>query len=201
MYGFAYDGPPTKCSGGARLGTRALRDGVIERFGCGDLGIYNCRTVRVSGSSTKSFHADGRAWDAGCTGDLNRRIAQWLVDNANELGVQEVISYRRRWDARTRRWDVYQGDDDHTTHVHVAQCIRAANDLTLATVRSIDGGAPGPIDQEDDMTPGQWEFIQGMNKKLDWLLSAAEKEGKLDSETLQRVKEVQATQERELAED
>lgn len=152
-YSYAYDGPPSKCAKGSRPGTKALRAGVIERFGCGDDGIFNCRPTRNRGSTTLSFHADGRAWDAHGTGELNKRIAAWLVDHADELGVQEVISYRRRWDARTRKWSVYTGDDPHEQHVHVAQCIRAANTLTLTQVRAIQDGAPGPLPtphQEDD---------------------------------------------------
>lgn len=152
-YGYAYDGPPTKCAKGPRPGTKALEAGVMERFGCGTDGIFNCRPIRTAGSTTLSFHADGRAWDAKCTRDLNRRIAAWLVQWADELGIQEVISYRRRWDARTKTWRVYNGDDPHTGHVHVSQCTRAANGLTLATIRAIEDGAPGPIPgphQEDD---------------------------------------------------
>ncbi len=152
-YGYAYNGPPTKCSKGPRSGTIALRDGVMERFGCGDDGIFNCRPIRVAGAKVLSFHADGRAWDAHATGEQNRRIASWLVQHANELGVQEVISYRRRWDARTREWRVYNGDDPHTGHVHTSQCSLAASTLTIETVRAIEDGAPGPIPSpqpEDD---------------------------------------------------
>lgn len=175
-YGYAYDEPPTVCTKGPRPGTTALRDGVMERFGCGDDGIFNCRKTRNKGSTTLSFHADGRAWDAKCTGALNRRIAAWFVQWAEVLGIQEVISYRRRWDARTREWRDYTGDDPHEGHVHVAQCKRAANGLTLATVRAIEDGAPGPINQEDEMTPEQWAFLQAMNKKLDEIQGTQKKQ-------------------------
>lgn len=174
-YGFVYDGPPTRCAKGPRPGTKALSVGVMERFGCGTDGIFNCRPTRNSGSTTLSFHADGRAWDAKSTGELNRRIAAWLVQWADELGVQEVISYRRRWDARTRQWRVYNGDDPHTGHVHVSQCIRAANSLTLATVRAIESGAPGPLakptpQEDDDMEI--FEITDGPDKGQLWFYDA-----------------------------
>lgn len=145
-YGYDYDGPPTKCSGGPRAGTIALRDGTMERFGCGDQGIFNCRTVRVAGDDTLSFHADGRAWDAECSGDLNAEIAKWLVVNADALGVQEVISQHERWTSQDRKWHPYHGDDPHTGHVHVSQCKAASLSLTLAVVRAIDS-----IGEDDDM--------------------------------------------------
>lgn len=170
-FGYVYDGPPAKCAKGPRPGTKALRDGVMERFGCGDDGIFNCRPTRNKGSKTLSFHADGRAWDARCTDDLNRRIAAWLVEWADVLGIQEVISYRRRWDSKTRLWRVYTGDDPHTGHVHAAQCIRAANSLTLATVRAIEHGAPGPIPpEEDDMKMTLYQPDFGPDKGMVFLV-------------------------------
>ncbi len=150
-YGYAYDGPPTKCLGRARKGTKALRAGVIEAFPhVGDQGIYNCRDVR--GGGTLSFHADGRAWDAKCAGQLNADVAAFLVEHADALGIQEVISRRRRWDSRTRKWVDYHGVDDHTTHVHVSQCIAAANALTIDDVRAVTDPTPTPtpVPQEDD---------------------------------------------------
>jgi len=170
-YGLVYDGPPTRCAKGPRPGTKALEKGVMERFGCGTQGIFNCRPIRTKGSTVLSFHADGRAWDAKCSGELNRRIADWLVANADELGVQEVIcTGRRRWTSRTRTWAHYGGDDDHSTHVHVAQCIRAANSLTLATVRAIGGEGPTPPDQEDDDMPKLYRVDSGPDKgKIFWV--------------------------------
>lgn len=150
-YGYAYDGPPTKCHTGPRSGTVALRNGVMERFpGVKDLGIFNCRYTRTKNSKTYSFHADGRAWDAGCSGDLADEVADFLVAHADVLGVQEVIRNRKRWDSRTRKWATYQGSDPHTDHVHVSQCIAAADGLKKSTVLAPAGTPQPDLYQEED---------------------------------------------------
>lgn len=147
-YGFAYDPPPSVCAKGPRPGAKALRDGVKASFPVTDLGIFNCRPVRVKGATVLSFHADGRAVDFGCKGEVNRLLCLALVANAETLGIQEVIGTgRRRWDSRSREWHHYAGDDPHDTHVHVALCTRAADTLTLATVKSV----LGEHQEEDDM--------------------------------------------------
>lgn len=156
-FGFVYDGPPSKCAKGARPGTKALRDGTMHLFpGVTDLGIFNCRPTRNSGSSTLSFHADGRAWDPGCSGDLNEQVFQFFIAHADDLGIQEAISKRRRWDSRTREIKHYGGDDPHTEHVHVSQCIRAANSLTVATVLGLGAS------QEDDLDPERLKTFDQM---------------------------------------
>lgn len=146
-YNFAYDGPPSRCYGKARPGIIALRDGVRKRFGCGDMGTYVCRGN--TGAAGLSMHADGRAWDAAARGELNRRIFDFFVKNAETLGVQAVIGTpRRKWNSRTRQIGHYGGPHPHDDHVHVELCIAAANTLTLATVLAV--GAP-PASEEDDM--------------------------------------------------
>lgn len=78
--------------------------------------------IRCS-EATNNLHAIGRALDvmtpSHATGDA---IANWLVTNAAQLGVQLVIWNRIVWQGsmpRDRRLDAYTGTNPHTDHVHV----------------------------------------------------------------------------------
>jgi hypothetical protein len=94
-----YNGGST-CSGGATQGALALRSGLIGYFPqVKTVGIYNCRAI--AGTNSMSLHGVGRALDimiptTGGQADngAGDPIANWLVENAEALGVQTVI-----WDS------------------------------------------------------------------------------------------------------
>lgn len=106
--------------------------------------------------------------------------------------LDHLISNRRiASSARGWVWREYTGPNPHDGHIHIAN---KRNDAG----RNFNGpifGAP----QEDDMTPEQDALLRGVNQKLDWVLASLEREGKLDNETVTRLKEIQATQAREIA--
>jgi hypothetical protein len=82
-----------------------------------DLGIYNRRNI--AGTSTKSLHSVGRAWDIGWeTGFDAATLAGRLAIAAAFCGISEVIYFHRRWTAESG-WQPYHGEDGHTTHIHV----------------------------------------------------------------------------------
>lgn len=167
-YGYAYDVAGTKCTGEAEAGAIALKHGVLElEPWVRDLGIYNCRPPRgvTPGPRVRvSLHGEGRAWDAGVEPHERARgdaLAQLLVDHALELGIQQVIWYRRQWLslAGHRHWEPYNpgpGGSPHTDHVHVGLCWAAARSLTKADVLAALGD-----DQEDDDMPAQVLWFTG----------------------------------------
>jgi hypothetical protein len=140
-FGYAYDPAGTRCTSGPTPGAQALLAVVLDAFvELRSLGIYNCRPVR--GGTTLSLHGEGRAIDFGAdpadraAQNQGHLLAGVLVDQADALGVQEVIWHRRRWTSRSRRWTDYGGVNPHTDHVHVGLCWAAARSLTAVTVRA-----------------------------------------------------------------
>ncbi len=141
-----YDGPGSRCSGGATQGALALGRYVREQFpdlvdqsidGHG-IQIYNCRNVR--GGSGLSVHATGRAVDIfiptlrGGAADNSKGdvIASWLVENADRIGVQMIIWDRTIWKASggTPRDRCYAGTHPHNDHVHVELSLPASHMAT-----------------------------------------------------------------------
>jgi hypothetical protein len=135
-------GPP---SGGPTKGATNLEKLVAERYEVSPLGIYNPRDVCgnpwPNWRCAPSAHAEGRAVDFGVTKTTGDALADWLVDNAPDLGVQEVIWYRRRWAANQPSWQSYSGRSPHTDHVHVALTRAAAS------------GSPAPASEPKGTKP------------------------------------------------
>lgn len=141
--GVTYSGAQAECSGRAQSGAVTLGNFIRENFGTYmDLSIlgrgvqiYNCRTVR--GGRSNSVHGDGRAVDIfiptlpGGVADNAKgdRIANWLAENAAEIGIQYLI-----WDRGSFRGNrqpqskCYTGSHPHNDHIHV--------ELTWAAARS-----------------------------------------------------------------
>lgn len=98
-------------------------------------GIYNCRPVRGS-TTTTSLHGEGRAFDWGCAkGALwAAEAADFLVEHSKQLGIQCVIYDRRIWSGAhpDAGWRPYHGVDAHTTHLHIEFSWAAAEHLTEA---------------------------------------------------------------------
>jgi hypothetical protein len=143
VYDLTYE-PVTEPSGGAQPGTLALRDYVMRRWPLvRSLGVYNPRYIR--GSTTQwSSHAGGRAWDCGTTPDepWGNEIADWLIGNAGELGIQYFIWNRLSW-RQERGWAPYTGVSPHTDHLHIEQTVAAGQDLTLEAIAATEN-VPGP---------------------------------------------------------
>lgn len=179
-YGYRYDPPGGKCSGGPTPGALNLRFVVMDEIaGVGDSGIYNCRNTRTG--SNLSLHGVGRAWDArtvsaaGPNLALNAALAEFFVAAAEDLGIQRVIAWGRRsdgtigpreWDSRVgeRFWERYSGPL-HQSHNHVELCALAAQKLTRDEVRAaIRKHWKGPTNgKEEDMAQvpqNEWDELK-----------------------------------------
>jgi peptidoglycan DL-endopeptidase CwlO len=94
------------------------------------------RYVKCYRVSSFGEHGKGRACDfaaqvggfggdaGGDDYDYGQNLAAWLVENADELGVQYVIWYRQIW-MPSSGWKSYSGaygdpNSDHTNHVHLS---------------------------------------------------------------------------------
>lgn len=128
-----------QCSGGLKPGTKALGDQIKQQFGF-SYGGYACRS-NTADSSQLSIHAVGRALDImTSSGD---EVANYLVENADTLGVQLIIWNRTLWKitpsgATSRQ---YTGPNPHTDHVHA--------EVTSATAENGPGATDGTGTSED----------------------------------------------------
>lgn len=126
-----YDSPPAWANGANCTsytdGASELRRHILATFpGVDAIGGYNCRANTANPSET-SVHGVGRALDI-MIRPINGRansaagdpIANWLVRNAAEIGVQYIIWNRIRWSgSRTPRVASYGGPNPHIDHIHV----------------------------------------------------------------------------------
>ncbi len=143
-----YDDVGDKCLGVKQPGTVNLAHVVIDIWGGYSLGIYNCRLP--------SLHSEGRAYDHAWTNAHSGfEIANRLVDHHAELGIQEVIWWKKIWTYKHANagWRNYHGDSEHKDHIHMAQNWSGAHYLTYAaalnTLAPIQHPPPPP--EEDDM--------------------------------------------------
>ena len=87
------------------------------------VGIFNKRNI--AGTSTPSLHAEGRALDIGLLVArpdekvLGDQLFQLLIDNADELGLSEVIWNKKIWSTTNTTPHTYTGVNPHIDHVHV----------------------------------------------------------------------------------
>lgn len=127
------------CGGGLLAGTREVGDYVRANFpGTTSYGGYSCRP-NTANTSQLSVHGSGRAIDIMIplkSGDANNavgdRIANFLVQNAEAIGVQFVIWDRNSWGASrsSPKLRAYGGPHPHTDHIHVELSPDGARRLT-----------------------------------------------------------------------
>lgn len=169
-YGLRVDRAGTFCLGGPQPGTSALRAGVLEAWatrGVFDVGIYNCRPPRgvEPGPNVRvSLHGEGRAWDAGIPAgsrSVGDQLAGVLVALSTWLGIQRVIWWHHEWDAVSRQWEPYGGEDPHESHVHSELCWAAALELTIDEVRRVFA-----TDEEGDLDMDDKHFMELVRKVL-----------------------------------
>jgi MYXO-CTERM domain-containing protein len=128
------------CSGGMEPGTVELRDYIYQWFPASySIGGYNCRPI--AGTNTLSLHGTGRALDimiplAGpyaddnaADNDLGDPIGNWLIENADDIGIQLIIWDQYSWgshrDVGMKGRD-YGGSHPHHDHLHVELTTEAA---------------------------------------------------------------------------
>lgn len=161
----AYEGAGRRCAGGATSGAEALGrylrsafpDEVDQSIPGNGIQIYNCRNI--VGGRGLSVHATGRAIDVfiptrGGLADNTKgdQIANFLVQNADRIGIQMLIWDRTIWKASgsAQRDRCYQGSHPHNDHVHVEISSDAA-DMNTAFFQGdepappADGRADSPV--------------------------------------------------------
>lgn len=115
--------------------------GVYAARGGKNLGIFNCRPVRGS-TSTTSLHGEGRAVDFGINphgAQYGTDLANRLMNNSAALGIQCIIWNRRIWSGSyaTQGFRPYSGVNPHVDHLHVELSRAAAANLTAARAAQI----------------------------------------------------------------
>lgn len=113
--------PAHSCSGSAEETTKLMQSYLMQRFGFGHGGIYNCRNI--AGTSTLSVHGTGRAGDLMTgTGRATREslfVSEQMRLFSKEMGLQGVIHDRHQWFCnRSTGWRDYNGSNPHTDHIH-----------------------------------------------------------------------------------
>jgi hypothetical protein len=152
-----YDAAPAwrgtaACSGRLREGTRTLGEFLSDRYSAIDtVGGYACRR-NTADSTRMSVHGTGRALDLmiptrggaadSARGDL---IANWLVMNAQRIGVQLIIWNHTVWRSNGTNTSAYGGPNPHIDHIHVEITNTAAR-METAWFASMDEGDAGSMD-------------------------------------------------------
>jgi hypothetical protein len=158
-----YEGPPAwdggaHCGSGLLAGTKQLGDFLKSQFAgrVSSYGGYACRQNTANKAET-SVHGTGRALDvfipmASGQADNTKgdEVANWLIVNAQSIGVQYIIWDRSDWsgDHGGDKMGRYTGPVPHTDHIHVEVTHAAANKQTpwftgLGETGSGDGGSSG----------------------------------------------------------
>jgi len=136
---------PEGCSGTYTPGARELAAYIAESFpGVSGTGGYNCRPI-VGIPDEMSVHATGRAIDIDiptigaaeeADNDLGDPIGNWLIEHAEEIGIQRVIWDRWTWwsqvppgYSRSMPYD-WEGSHPHNDHLHIELSVRGGNRLT-----------------------------------------------------------------------
>ena len=155
-----YDGAPgwnaRACSGKLKTGADRLGDYLQDQFSAiSSVGGYACRQ-NTANRTMMSVHGTGRALDvfipkAGGSADNGKgdAVANWLVMNAEKIGVQLVIWDRTVWQANGKGDKAYTGPHPHDDHLHVELTIPAAA-MQTPWFRELTNGDAGPIDLEPD---------------------------------------------------
>ena len=130
----------SSCTGSLTAGARALGEFLVAEFGATSFGGYNCRTI--GSSSTLSVHSEGRALDVyvpmhgsgpdAADNDLGDPIGNWLIENAELIGVSYVIWDRASWGAHRGgdKHRSYGGAHPHNNHLHIEITWEAAAQAT-----------------------------------------------------------------------
>jgi hypothetical protein len=125
-----YDDAPrwgsAPCGSGLSRGGAQLGSYLRDKFpALSSVGGFACRT-NTADTSRMSIHGTGRALDlfipkVGGAADNGRGdvIANWLILNAEQIGVQLVIWDRSIWRANGTNDGAYGGPHPHDDHLHV----------------------------------------------------------------------------------
>ncbi len=124
------------CSGGITAGAEVFRGWLREAFPqIASIGGYSCRPI-VGNESQMSVHATGRALDVmiptdggAADNDAGDPIGNWLIEHAEEIGIQYIIWDRWTWNASRAAGSkerMYGGTNPHVDHLHVELSLDAS---------------------------------------------------------------------------
>jgi len=162
----------TAPTSGPQKGSMALYRALVDSKQWGSqtkgLGVYNNRPIR-NGKSL-STHAEGRALDIGVpvSSDTGDRLYRVMVENATELGVQQIL-----WDGKGWRCDRGQFSTSskvaalHRDHLHIELTRDASHNLKPSQVAKILGQPipePNVILQEGDKSSAVASIQAELNK-------------------------------------
>ena len=148
------------CGGKLRPGSHVLGEYLLDHFAIiTSIGGYACRR-NTADQARMSVHGTGRALDVFIpmvSGAANNaqgdKVANWLVKNAQSIGVQLIIWDRSVWRANGTNDAPYGGPVPHTDHIHVELTTEAAAQTTAWFATMGDAGkADGGIDPGDPDT-------------------------------------------------
>ncbi len=157
------------CGPGMTPGAQKLLDFLNGRYPQVDsIGGFSCRHI-VGNSSKASVHSTGRALDImlplGFRNDADNSkgdpIANFLIANAEDIGVQYFIWDRTSWGASRATGSkerVYRGAHPHNDHLHVELSLAASREETAWLE---PGWLPLEVEgpQPSDPTPGDAESV------------------------------------------
>lgn len=114
-----YTGTKDGAAKGKRPGTEWLVRAMRTRWGFSNLGTWVVRDMRGKPGQL-SVHATARAADIGYMNNKQARakaveVAEWLADNADALGVEEIHDYAygkygRGWRCDRAAWKIYPSE-------------------------------------------------------------------------------------------
>lgn len=109
---------PMKSSGANPVAEQTWEEVSSQFQGVKHLGIWGDKRHQ----KTKSDHNTGDALDIGITGtDQGEQIAQKLIKEAQDKNIKYIIWNKQIWNPSvSNSWRPYNGDNPHTTHVHVS---------------------------------------------------------------------------------
>jgi hypothetical protein len=134
--------PVSGCSGGLRPGAVEFSSDLKALFPqIADIAGYCCRDICADPPSGEmSIHGTGRALDLflpldggdadNAAGDV---IANWLIEHAEEVGVQLIIWHRWMWIADAdpgSKSQPYPGLNPHINHIHVELSVQGGEGST-----------------------------------------------------------------------
>lgn len=129
----AYDSPPKwsggkNCTGTFTKGAAKLKAHLLSKYdGISTIGGYACRQNTANKAET-SVHGTGRALDimiptikGKADNTVGDEIANWLVVNAEDIGVQFIVWDQTKWNASysSNKAKPYTGPNPHVDHIHV----------------------------------------------------------------------------------
>ena len=169
----SYTYPGSRCTGSLLPGSAKLGKFLVKNFaGAKFYQGYNCRSIR--GGSGLSMHAVGRAVDVfiplhrgQADNDLGDPVANYLVENAEALGIQFIIWDRTKWSGSYsgRKDRYYDGVHPHHDHLHIELTPRAASgNISFPPVKK----APKPFKPY---------FVDDDNSRHEGAINALQKKG------------------------